>query len=61
MDIPVVNPVAVNELAVTAQSGVPVADTATEGGESPKKGATFESVIPVNVNVIALEQSNTTA
>ena len=58
MDIPVVNPVAVNELGVTAQSAVPVADTANEGGESPTKRATFEPGIPVNE--IALEQSNTT-
>lgn len=54
-----VNPVAVNELDVTAQSAVPVADTANEGGESPTKRATFEPGIPVNE--IALEQSNTTA
>ena len=52
-----VNPVAVKELAVTAQSGVPVADIANEGGVSPIKILIVELGMPTNV--IALEQSNT--
>lgn len=49
IDIPVFNPVAVKELGVTAQSVVPVADIANEGGVSPAKRLIGELGIPENV------------
>ena len=59
MNIPVFNPVAEYDLDVTGQSDVPVADTVNKGGVSPCKRPNVELGIPTNV--IALEQSNTTA